>query len=75
MQFSVLHLLKRKGTPGVQQCNRRITQTHLLKLNDGVPRMGLELSFLGDLLCMAAWFQKSGGATMYTDFYTREEPN
>ena len=35
--------------PGVQQHNGRITQTHLLKLNGGIPRMGPESSFWRDL--------------------------
>ena len=36
------------------QCNGRITETHLLKLNGGVPRTSLGSSFWRDLLYMAA---------------------
>ena len=40
---------------GKRRCNGRITQTHLLKLNGGVPRMNLGLSFQRDVLYMASW--------------------
>ena len=53
-----------------QQCNRRITQTHLLKLNGGVPRMSLGLSFQRDLLYTAAKLPKKVWGYVYTGFYT-----
>ena len=43
---------------GRWQCNARLTPTHLFKLNGGVPRMSLGLSFQRDLLYMAARLPK-----------------
>ena len=60
--------------PSEWQHNRRITQTHLFRLNGGVPTMSLESSFWRDLLYMAAWLQKKWGDIHYIDFYTRRNP-
>ena len=45
---------------GKWQCNRRITQTHLLKSNDGMPQISLGLSFWRELLYTAAKLPKKG---------------
>ena len=45
-----------------------------LKLNGGVPRMSLGLSFWSDLLYMAAWLLKKARDTCYTGFYTGRNP-
>ena len=56
---------------GRLQCNERITQTHLLKLNSGVPGTSLGLSFWRDLLYMAArLLKKRCWDTFYMGFYT-----
>ena len=53
--------------------NGRITQTHLLKLNGGVPRTSLALSFWRDLLYMAAKLLKKGMGMHFTLVFILEE--
>ena len=55
---------------GEQWRNRRIIQTHLLKLNSGVPGMSLGSSFWRDLLYTAAWLpKKARGYTLHRFLY------
>ena len=56
---------------GRLQCNERITQTHLLKLNSGVPGTSLGSSFWRDLLYMASE-KKVLGYILHGFLYRRE---
>ena len=58
---------------GRWQCNGRITQTHLLKLNGRVPRMSLWSSFWRDLLYTAASLPKKGKGLCITQIFIPEE--
>ena len=60
---------------GRLQCNRRITQMHLLKLNGRVPRTSLGSSFWRDLLYTAARFPKKAlGYILHGFLYERDCP-
>ena len=55
--------------------NGRITQTHLLKLNGGVPGMSLGSSFWRDLLYTAARLpKKAWGYVLHGFLYQRKCP-
>ena len=53
-------------------CNRRITQTHLLKLNGGVPRMSLGSSFWRDLFVHGWQASEKGEGTQITRVFILE---
>ena len=70
-----MYLMERftRRYPGKLWHNGRTTQTHLLKLNGGVPRMSLGSSFQRDLLYTAAWLlKKVVGYTLHRLLYQEE---
>ena len=58
--------------PVYNSSNGRTTQTHLLKVEWQGTQHGSRVKLSGDLLCMAAWLQKSRGHKLHGLLYWAE---